>query len=56
MKRYYQIYVEGQISDETQSKRQALNLKRKYEDEGWNVRVIEYNLTIIGHLGVQIYE
>lgn len=50
---YYDIYVEGSLYDSVTSRAKATRLQRKFEAEGWNVRVVSVYKTIFGDLGAQ---
>lgn len=52
--KYYEIYVEGGFHTQIKSLKVALKLKEKYEKEGWNVKLLEFNQSIAGPIGREI--
>ncbi len=50
----YELYVEGQLVEQFNSYKKANKLRVKYENEGWNVKLVEFRETIIGDLGVEV--
>lgn len=50
----YEILVEGSQHDIVNSLAKAEKIRAKFQDEGWNVRIIKIVPTIIGEVGVDI--
>jgi hypothetical protein len=50
----YSVWVEGSLHDSGLSRRQAEKLRREFEAEGWNVRVLKMVQTVLGEMGVSV--
>lgn len=50
----YQIFVEGGLHEETRSLKDAIRLRKQFESEGWNVRIVKLVPTIVGDMGVDV--
>lgn len=53
-KEYFAVYVEGGHNKDVSTLREAEALRKKYEKEGWNVKVLKMVPTIAGYMGVEV--
>lgn len=50
----FEIYVEGGFHSNYYSEKKAKKVKEMFESEGWNVKLIKFESTVIGRLGVEV--
>jgi hypothetical protein len=50
----YELRIEGGFHSNYYSLKKALKVRESAEKEGWNVKLIKYESTILGMIGVEI--